>query len=185
MAVDWGPMALPDPDPHGFTGDGRPWRHGRHEVREMDAIVGTRRVERPGYAWIAVGLQVVVGLAAIPIGLQLIANPEGAPLGLPQGWIDATPFGSWLVPGLFLFAMNGIGQLLAAALIVARHPLAPWLTGALGVGLMIWIAVQVATMPFHPLQPTMFTIGAVEGLVALAWLRRDGHLRGPRPQAWI
>ena len=57
----------------------------------MDPIVGTRRVERPGYAWIAAGLQVVVGLAAIPIGLQLMAEAEGAPLGLPQAWIDATP----------------------------------------------------------------------------------------------
>ena len=70
-------------------------------------------------------------------------------------------------------------------MIVVRHPLAPWLTGALGIGLMIWIAVQVATMPFHPLQPTMFAIGAVEGLALLAWLRRTGHVRGLRPSAWI
>ncbi len=144
----------------------------------MDAIVGDRRVERPGYAWIAAALQVVVGLAAIPIGLQLMMDANGAPLGLPQAWIDATPFGSWLVPGLFLFAMNGIGQLVAAAVIVMRHPLAPWLTGALGVGLMIWIAVQVALMPPHPLQPTMFTIGAIEGVVAFFWLRRLGLVRG-------
>ena len=54
----------------------------------MDPIVGTRRVERPGYAWIAAALQVVVGLAAIPVGLQLMADADGAPLGLPQAWID-------------------------------------------------------------------------------------------------
>ncbi len=150
----------------------------------MDPIVGTRRVERPGYAWVAAGLQVLVGLAAIPIGLQLMAEAEGAPLGLPQAWIDTTPFGSWLVPGLFLFAMNGIGQLVAAALIVIRHPLAPWLTGALGVGLMAWIAVQVVLMPAHVLQPIMFTIGTIEGVVALLWLRRLGHIRGVRPSAW-
>ena len=129
----------------------------------MDAIVGTRRVERPGYAWIAVGLQLFTALMAIPVGLQLIANPEGGPLGLPQAWIDATPFGSWLVPGLVLLTMNGLGQLVAAALIVARHPLAPWLTGALGIGLMIWIAVQVVMLPFSPLQPVIFVIGAIEG----------------------
>ena len=151
----------------------------------MDAIVGTRAVERPGYAWIAAGLQVVVGLAAIPIGLQLMAEAEGAPLGLPQAWIDGTPFRSWLLPGLFLFAINGVGQLVAAALIVLRNPFSPWLTGALGVGLMIWIAVQVALMPFHPLQPIMFTVGTIEGVIALAWLRRLGHLRGVRPSAWI
>jgi hypothetical protein len=151
----------------------------------MDAIVGTRRVERPSYAWIAVGLQLFTALMAIPVGLQLIANPDGAPLGLPQAWIDATPFGSWLVPGLVLLTMNGAGQLVAAALIVARHPLAPWLTGTLAIGLMVWIAVQMAMMPLNPLQPIMLAIGAVEGVVALAWLRRSGHFHGVRPSAWI
>lgn len=151
----------------------------------MVPVNGIRRAERPGYAWIAVGLQVVVGLAAIPVGLQLMAEADGAPLGLPQAWIDATPFGSWLLPGLFLFAVNGIGQLLAAALTVVRDPLAPWLTGALGVGLMVWIAVQAALMPAHILQPILFTVGAIEGVVALLWLRRLGHLRGLRPAAWV
>jgi hypothetical protein len=59
-------------------------------------------------------------------------------------------------------------------LIVMRHPVAPWLTAVLGIGLMVWIGVQVLLMPFHPLQPIMFTIGLVEGVVALAWLRRAG-----------
>ena len=76
--------------------------------------------------------------------------------------------------------MNGVGQLVAAALIVVRHPLAPWLTGALGVGLMTWIAVQVAMMPFSPLQPVMFVIGAVEGVVALAVAPAIGPLPRPR-----
>lgn len=143
----------------------------------MNTVAQSNRVERPAYAWLAVVLQVVVGVSALPIGITMMTNAEGAPLGLPQAWIDATPFASYLVPGLFLFAMNGIGQLLAAGLIVYRHRLAPWLTGALGVGLMIWIAVQVATMPSHVLQPVMFTIGMIESLVALFWLRRLGHFK--------
>jgi hypothetical protein len=140
----------------------------------MDAVNGSQRIDRPAYAWIAVALQVGTALMAIPVGLGMMMEPEGAPLGLPQAWIDATPFGSWLAPGLFLFAMNGLGQLAAALLIVIRHALAPWLTGALGIGLMVWITVQVLMMPFHPLQPTMFAVGAIEGLIAWAWLRRVG-----------
>ncbi len=143
----------------------------------MVAIVGRRRIERPGYAWLAVGLQIIIGLLAIPVGLQMISNPDGAPLGLPQAWIDATPFGSWLIPGIFQLTMNGVGQLSAAGLTVVRHPMAPWLTGALGVGLMIWITVQVALLPFHPLQPILFATGFVEGFIALAWLRRSSSVR--------
>jgi hypothetical protein len=56
---------------------------------------------------------------------------------------------------------------------VLRNAAAPWLTGVLGVGLMIWIAVQVAMMPFHPLQPIIFVVGLIEAVVAAAWLRRQ------------
>jgi hypothetical protein len=112
----------------------------------------------------------------------MIVNPNGSVLGMPQAWIDATLFGSWLVPGLFLLVVNGFGQLLAAGLIVVRHRLAPWLTGALGVGLVTWIAVQVVLMPFHPLQPTLFVVGLVEGFIALFWLRRLGSFQGSAVQ---
>ncbi len=139
----------------------------------MDSIISTR-IERPAYAWIAVALQVITALGAIPVGLDMIRNADGDPLGLPQAWIDATIFGSYLIPGLFLFVVNGIGQLVAAAAIALRHPAAPWLTGALGVGLMVWIAVQVALMPFHALQPIFFAVGLVESAIALLWLRRLG-----------
>ena len=144
----------------------------------MHAISAPARIDRPGYAWIAVVLQLATGLFAVPVGLAMIRDPDGAILGMPQAWIDATPFGSWLVPGLFLFAVNGVGQLAAAALTVVRHPVAPWLTGALGVGLMIWIVVQAALMPAHPLQPTLFVVGTIEGLTALLWLRRLGRPGG-------
>jgi len=81
------------------------------------------------------------------------------------------------VPGICLFLVNGIGQLAVAGLAVTRHPVAPWLMGALGVGLLIWISVQVLIIPMSFLQPTIFAIGLVEGFVALSWLRSLGHLR--------
>ena len=103
-------MALPDPgSTPSLAVDGREGMAGTRYATWMRSS-GRGESSGPGYGSIAVGLQVVVGLAAIPIGLQLMADPEGAPLGLPQNWIDATPFGSWLVPGLFLLAMNGIAS---------------------------------------------------------------------------
>jgi hypothetical protein len=144
----------------------------------MDALTKREPIDRPRYAWIAVAMQLPVGLLAVPVGYEMIVNPGGSALGMPQAWIDATPFGSWLVPGIFLLLVNGIGQLLAAGLIIARHWLAPWLTGALGIGLTIWIAVQVVLMPFHPLQPTLFVVGLIEGFIALFWLRRLGRVGG-------
>jgi hypothetical protein len=114
------------------------------------------------------------------VGLLMVADPSGDPVGIPHEWIADSPIGSFLIPGLFVLLVNGFGQLGSAALAMMRHPLAPWLMGALGVGLIIWIAVQVLIIPLSFLQPAIFAIGVAQGLVALFWLRRLGHLRWPR-----
>lgn len=139
--------------------------------------VGGEAVERPGYVWLGIASQLFVGIMAVPVGLMMIVEPNGSPLGIPNEWVADSVFGSFLVPGLFLLLVNGVGQLVAAALAVVRHPLAPWLMGALGVGLLIWIAVQVLIIPLSFLQPVLFLLGLVEGFAAFFWLRRLGQLR--------
>lgn len=143
----------------------------------MTAQTAPIRIERPWYAWIAVLLQVVIAVTAIPVGVMLIVQPDGNLMQMPVSWLEHTPFTSYLVPGVLLLGMNGIGQLVAAVLIVIRHPLAPWLTGGLGVALMAWIAFQLLTVEWMWLQPVIGVIGLVEGFVALFWLRRLGYLR--------
>jgi hypothetical protein len=134
-------------------------------------------VPMPRYAWLAVILEIFTGVLAIPVGLMFLADPTGKAIGVPQGWIEATVFGSYLIPGLYLLLVNGLGMLLLAVLTVLRHPVAPWLTGVLGIGLMIWIAVQVLVMPETMiLQPLFFAVGLAMGVVALFWLRSTGQL---------
>lgn len=137
-----------------------------------------RRVERPRYAWVAIALEVFTAIGAIPVGLVFLSDPSGGAMGLPQGWIEATPFGSYAIPGAYLFAMNGIGMLVVAGASVMRHWSAPWLTGVLGTGLVIWILVQVLVMP-EPmwLQGVFLAVGLVLDAISLAWLQRTGQLR--------
>lgn len=148
---------------------------------------GSGKIERPGYAWLGIATQLFVGAMAIPVGLMMVLDPSGSPLGIPHEWVADSAFGSFLVPGLFLLLVNGVGQLAAAILALVRHPLAPWLMGALGVGLLLWIAVQVLIIPLSFLQPAIFLIGLVQAFVALFWLRHLGHLRSrgriPEPQS--
>jgi hypothetical protein len=135
------------------------------------------RVERPGYTSVAVVLEVLTGILAVPVGLSFIQDPTGRALGIPQGWIEATPFGSYLVPGIYLLAMNGAAMLVLAVLTARRHWLAPWLTGILGVGMIIWIAVEIVTLPETMILTWIFlAVGFALGLVALFWLRRTGQL---------
>ena len=136
------------------------------------------RVERPAFVWIAIVLEVFTALGAIPVGLMFLADPTGQLVQVPRGWIEATVFGSYVVPGLYLLLVNGLGMLALAFLSVRRHPVAPWLTGTLGVGLIIWILVEILLLPETMFLTWIFLATGVElGFVALFWLRRTGQLR--------
>ena len=137
-----------------------------------------RRVERPVYVWLAIALEVFTALGAIPFGLLFVTDPSGQSIGLPSGWIEATVFGTYVIPGLYLLTVNGAGMLVLAALSIRRHWFAPWLTGALGVGLIIWILVEIAVMPETMILTWIYlAVGVALGLVALFWLRRTNQLR--------
>lgn len=141
-------------------------------------LVATPKVERPPYVWLAIAIEIATGLLAIPVGASFITDPSGRSMQLPQGWIESTPFGSYLVPGLYLVAVNGFAMLALAGLSVIRHWLAPWLTGALGVGMIVWILVQIVVMPETMILTWVFlAVGFVLGFIALSWLRRTGQLR--------
>jgi hypothetical protein len=136
-----------------------------------------RPMPRPAYVWVAVGLELFTALGAIPVGIQLLRDPSGAAVGLPTAWIEATPFGSYLVPALYLLLVNGIGMLALAFLSATRHPLAPWLTGVLGTGLLVWIVVQLVLLPeTSALQAIFGLVGAVLMGISALWLRASGQL---------
>jgi hypothetical protein len=145
---------------------------------QLHLAAGDQRVARPRWVWPAIVLEVGTGVLAIPVGLAFLVDPSGASVGLPRGWIEATPFGSYTLPGVYLLVMNGFGMLAVAGLSVMRHRLAPWLTGLLGVGLIIWIAVEILVMPETMVLTWVFlAVGFVMGVVALFWLRYTDQLR--------
>ncbi len=82
--------------------------------------------------------------------------------------LERTPFPDYLVPGIVLFTVNGVGML-AVALSVALK----WrrsIDASLAVGTLVagWIAVQVLMIGYVSiLQPVMFVTGALIVLVAL------------------
>lgn len=114
-------------------------------------------------------LQVFIALGAVPVGLNFILDPTGASLGFPLDWLADTLFKNYLIPGIFLFSVNGIGSLIGAFLTFRRHRLASLMAVGLGTFLLAWIVVQVFTLgpPIHWLQVLYFVLGAVELL--LGW----------------
>lgn len=142
------------------------------------------RIQRPWFAWPAVALELITALGALPVGWSLVTDPSGSGIGLPSDWIANSVFRTYFVPGLYLLAMNGVGMLVAAGLTLWRHWLAPWWTGTLAVGLIVWIVVQFMVMPETSwLQWFFLASGLVLGLISLTWLFATGQIRARRVSA--
>lgn len=62
-----------------------------------------------------------LALNALAGGVLLIIEPDGALLGFPDGWMEHSPFRTYLIPGLILFTANGILPLLAILGLVTRR----------------------------------------------------------------
>lgn len=125
-------------------------------------------------------LHFIVGLGAVAGGLGAILNPI-SPGGASTELLKNGPFETFLIPGLILFTLFGLGNLGALIWLLAHWRKAErggliqgYVTGTLGAGLIIWIVVQCYMLQsVLPLHIIMFVVGAVQGLLAfkLLWDR--------------
>ncbi len=113
-------------------------------------------------------LQVFVAIGALPAGYAMITDPTGISLGMTTNMLAGSHFQNFLVPGIFLFTVNGLFHLLAGILSIMKKKFT-WLFGiALGFALMVWITVQVLSVNMSSfLQPLFFIIGIIEIILGL------------------
>ena len=82
--------------------------------------------------------------------------------------LDGSPFQDFLIPGIILFTVNGIGNLSAGILSFRRHRLAGWTGIFFGFALMIWIFIQVNMIGGgNWLQYLYFGLGLVEVILGV------------------
>ncbi|MBN1157931.1 MAG: hypothetical protein JXA61_01005 [Bacteroidales bacterium] len=81
-------------------------------------------------------LQLFIALGALGAGFLMMVNPDGSKIQMPLGMLEDSPFKDFLIPGIILFTVNGLGNLLAGCLSFLRHKLAGWAGIFLGCGLM-------------------------------------------------
>lgn len=135
----------------------------RPQVRPLGRLAAT-----------AIVLEVVLGLGAIGGGLALMAGPNGEILPLPVSALRGSPFANYFVPGAVLFIVIGLGPIGAAVLAWRRHAVAPLLTFAVGVALLVWLVVEIEFVGYSgapPLQALYLGLGTTITLVGVAWLR--------------
>lgn len=131
------------------------------------------RTQRAGRAVAIVSL-LILGLGALAGGIALITAPDGSNMGFETRLLAGSPFPDYLVPGLVLGGLFGVGSFVVAWLGWRGHPLAPFLAFAIGCAQMIWIVVQLAiigTQNLSFLHPAMFLVGLVIAVAAIPWGR--------------
>ena len=117
-------------------------------------------------------LQLFIGLGAVGGGLALVLEPSGSNLGVPLELLKSTPFSTFLVPGIVLLVVNGLGSLVGSAASFIRHRYAGKIAMALGVFLVAWIMFQVYWFAgFHWLHVLYLGSGLLEFVLGLSGFR--------------
>lgn len=92
---------------------------------------------------VAIGLLLFTGVSAIAAGASLVADPSGRGLQMPLSLLAHSPFSSFLIPGLVLLIVIGIGSISAAFAVWRQWRRAPIMTFLEGIMLLGWIIFQV------------------------------------------
>lgn len=158
-------------------GAARAW--GESVGREIAALPITPMlaVPRSMSTWhqVVLSLCAFTGLTAMLGGFGLITAPQGSPSVPPVELLERTPFASWLVPGLVLLVVVGVGNLVAAVMEARRlrhSELAAAAGGALITG---WIAVQIALIRELSWMQFVYLAVGLTTLAGSAWLWRNRH----------
>ena len=115
----------------------------------------------------------LVAVGAIPAGMALILKPDGSVLHMPTDILQGSPFNDFLIPGIFLFGVNGLAGLVGAVLCFFHSRYSAISGLILGIGLVVWIIVQLLTTGLISwMQPAYFTIGLVEIILGLLIMRQ-------------
>lgn len=141
---------------------------------------------RPGAAdRAAFAVLLFLGVTAVGGGSWMLAVPHGDRY-LPVDVLEGTPLSTWTIPGLVLGGGFGLGGLVTAWGVLTGRRLIrlstvggrpwAWLAAlALGIGMLLWVTLQLAMLPDKSFLQALY--GAVGiALVALS-VRR---LREPR-----
>ena len=119
-------------------------------------------------------IQCLIALCAVPAGFAFIIDSTGESMGTTTGQLIRSPFPDFLIPGLFLFIVQGLGNILGAFFSFRRMSIAGHLGLFLGVALSLWIIAQVAWIGLNSfLQPLFFIIGIGEAWIGFSLYRKQ------------
>lgn len=92
---------------------------------------------------VAIALLLLTGLNAVFAGYLLISDPTGKGMDMTTDILKHSPFSSFLIPGMILFWVLGISNIIVAVLTVKKQGNYALLVIAEGAVLLGWLLVQM------------------------------------------
>ena len=115
-------------------------------------------------------LHLFVGLGAVVGGLAAIINPQ-EPLGMPVELLNNSPFNNYLIPGIILFTIIGLGNVISAFMFRFKLRFQGYISSVFSWALGIFIVVQCMMLnTVHFLHIIFFVIGLVEAGISMRML---------------
>lgn len=100
-----------------------------------------------------------------------IIDPYGTLFGMPIDVLKKGPFKNFLIPGLFLFFIIGLGHLISFIVVKRKLKFHAYISGGAGCILMSWILIQIYMLQtIHFLHIIFFMVGLFESVIALYML---------------
>ncbi len=97
----------------------------------------------PWIVWSFLTAVLFLGVTALFGGASLIIDPSGGRLMLPLKWLNETPFNNYLIPGIILFSILGLGSFIVMFGVLTKKRWA-WITSiSIGVILIAWLLIQI------------------------------------------
>ena len=90
-----------------------------------------------------IGLHTFVGIGALFGGVAALLNPY-EPLGMPVEALEYSPFDNYLIPGIILLTIVGLGSIISALMLYSGSRFRGCVSAIFSWALVIWIVVQWA-----------------------------------------
>ena len=117
-------------------------------------------------------IQTFNGLSGLLGGYMLINDPAGNSLNMKIEWLKETPFQNYLIPGIVLFLVVGIGNTVGIWLTFREKNKRSQIGLIFGLILMFWIISQVLWIGYKDfLQPLYFTAGLLQAVAGFALVK--------------
>lgn len=113
----------------------------------------------------------LVGIGALFGGAMALSDTSGTLYGASTDILKTGPFTNFLIPGLFLFFILGLGHLVSFIFVKRKLRFHTYISGGAGCILMAWILIQCYVLQdIVSLHIIFFLIGLLESSIALYML---------------